>query len=297
MKPGNMKDMTTTSFGKHFGTTRSRSLASGFSLIEMMIVAVVFTIVLGGVLNYVNLGTQRSKVEQTKVDLTQEGREFVDEFERDIHQSGYPNCRMFNTGANCPSLYNNSKMAVGLAFVSNTNIVMEGDVDGDGVVDSVQYQVVDSAGNNPPTGTCPCRVQRSQVPKVNGTAPLAQATSFTVELDNVVNSGVPGGTNAYGNGLQIAGNVLFNGGAQTNTQYYAAVSTFKDYPVFQAYDQNGTVVPLPLDITTAAGQAALASIKSIRLTVNLLGSATSGYDGKTGVRPVVTLIGNGKINN
>jgi hypothetical protein len=28
-----------------------------------------------------------------------------------------------------------------------------------------------------------------------------------------------------------------------------------------------------------------------------LGSAASGYDPKTGVRPVVTLVGNGRINN
>ena len=130
---------------------------------------------------------------------------------------------------------------------------------------------------------------------------LAQSTPANPRgastINNLPASVNPPPANAYGNGLQIAGNVLFNGGAQTNTQYYAAVSTFKDYPVFQAYDQNGTVVPLPLDITTTAGQAALASIKSIRLTVNLLGSATSGYDGKTGVRPVVTLVGNGKINN
>ena len=247
---------------------------------------------------------QRSKVEQTKVDLAEQGREFVDEFQRDIHQAGYPGCRMFNTTANCSAHFNDATMAVGLALVSNTQIVFEGDVDGDGIVDSVHYQLVDSAGNSPPTGTCPCTVQRSQVPKVAATAPLAQAVNYSLAVDNVVNSGVPAAGSLYGNGLPISGNVLFGGSSMTNTAYYAAVTTLKDFPVFSAYDQNGNSITLPQDITTPAGQAVLSCnsasvpcIKTVRFTLNLLGSGSSGYDPKTGVRPVLTLVGNGRINN
>ena len=54
----------------------------GFSLIELVIVCAILTIVLGAVFNGIDLATQRSQAEQTKVDLTQEGREFIDEFER-----------------------------------------------------------------------------------------------------------------------------------------------------------------------------------------------------------------------
>jgi hypothetical protein len=82
------------------------------------------------------------------------------------------------------------------------------------------------------------------------------------------------------------------------------VTTFKDFPVFSAYDQNGSIIDLPRVITTVADQPVLSCnsptascIKSIRLTINLLGSGASGYDPKTGVRPVVTLVGNGRINN
>jgi hypothetical protein len=46
-----------------------------------------------------------------------------------------------------------------------------------------------------------------------------------------------------------------------------------------------------------AGQQNLALIKSVRLTVNLLASAATGADMKTQVRPVVTLVGNGRRNN
>jgi hypothetical protein len=277
-------------------------------MIELMVSAAVLLVVVGASVNYIGLVTQRSKAEQTKVDLTQEGREFVDEFERDIHQAGFPGCADFDTGgttacatpgAIATATYNNPNIAVGLVSVSYTSIIFEGDVNGDGLVESVRYKLVDSAGNNPPLN-CPCILQRSQVQKQNfGTAPGAytQAVSWSQELQNVVNSGSPAANAAYGGGVPISGNVLFGGGAITNDAYYAAVTTFKDFPVFSAYDQTGTLVPLPQDNSTTAGQQALTTIKTIRLTINLLGSATSGYDTKTGVRPVVTLVGDGRRNN
>ncbi len=284
----------------------NRKATHGFSLIELLIVSAVLLIVLGGVMSYITVASQRSKVEQTQVDLAQEGRSFVDEFERDIHQAGYPGCRMFNFSSNCSAHFNDSTVAVGLVSVDYRQLVFEADVDGNGSVDSIWYRLVDSAGNYPPTGTFPCTIQRGQVVKANGTAPLSQAPIFSQALQNVVNSGSPGAGSLYGNGLTIAGNVLFGGGTQTNDSFYAAVTTFKDFPVFSAYDQYGNAVSLPVDITTPAGQQALGTpgasasstaIKSIRLTINLLGSATSGYDPRTGVRPTVTLVGNGRLNN
>jgi prepilin-type N-terminal cleavage/methylation domain-containing protein len=282
----------------------------GFSLIELVIVCAILSIVLGAVFTGVNVATQRSQAEMTKVDLTQEGREFIDEFERDLHQTGYPNCRIVSTAGvanNCPADYSspnvadNSAVAVGLVSLSNTQVIFEGDVDGNGVVDSIRYRLVDSAGNYPPTGTCPCTIQRSQMPKVNGTLPLAQPFTFSQELQNVVNSGVPAAGAPYGGGLLIAGNTAWGA---TNTAYYAAVTSFKDYPVFQAYDQNGNIVPLPQDITTPAGTQILTCsvssvncVKSIRLTINLLANATTGVDLKTNTRPVTTLVGDARLVN
>jgi len=266
--------------------------------------------VLGGIVQYIAVASQRSKIESTKVDLTQEGREFIDEFERDIHQAGYPNCRQFNNALLCPNAttYNDHRIAAGLVSVSSTQIIFEGDVDGDGNVDSVRYQLLDSAGNPPgPGSTCPCTIQRSQVNKQDGNplaVPPQLAPIWSQELQNVVNSGNPAGGAVYGGGLSISGTALFHGGTVTNNAYYAAVSSFKDYPVFSAYDQFGNPVTLPQDITTAGGQAILACsvanancIKSIRITINLLGSGTTGYDTKTFVRPVATLVGSGRMDN
>jgi prepilin-type N-terminal cleavage/methylation domain-containing protein len=288
---------------KKFALHASGSQARGFTLLELLVSAVVLLVVVAASVNYIAVATQRSKLEQTKVDLAQEGREFVDVFERDVHQIGYPGCADFNGAGsvNCTADYNNVNVADGIVSISNTNIIFEGDVVGDGVVQSVQYRLIDSAGNYPPTTTCPCTIQRSQVPKVAGLSypptPYNQAVSWSQELQNVVNSGVPGGTNTYGGGLPLAGNVLFDNGAITNTAYYAQVTTMKDFPVFTAYDQTGALVALPLDNSTVAGQQSLATIRSIRLTINLLGTANSGYDLKTGVRPVVTLVGDARRGN
>jgi prepilin-type N-terminal cleavage/methylation domain-containing protein len=277
----------------------------GFSLMELLISMAVMLIVLGTVFSFISVATRRSQAEQTQMDLTQEAREFVDEFERDMHEVGYPGCRQFagvNGGQSCSTYplvplpggpYRRSFLASGLVSVSSYQVVFEGDVDGDGVVDTVRYQLVDSANNYPPTGTCPCTIQRSQMPKQDNTEPLGQPTNFSQELQNVVNSGNPSGGAIYGNGLPIAGNTAWG---QSNTSYYAAVSTFKDFPVFTAYDQTGQPVALPVTIS-ANGPGTMASIKSVRITINLLANANNGYDQQTRVRPVMTLVGDGRIAN
>jgi prepilin-type N-terminal cleavage/methylation domain-containing protein len=297
---------------------RSDRSEAGFSLLELMLVVAILTIVLGSVFNGMDQATKRSEVEQTKVDLTQQGREFVDEFERDVHQAGYPNCRMVATAgvaANCPAdgtiptsspslpVITNPLVAAGIVSISNTQVVIEGDVDGSGTMSQVWYQLVDSAGNYPPTGTCPCKLQRAQIAKTaasDATWPLPQPaqTHFSLELQNVVNSGQSTTAGVYSGGLAIAGNTAWG---ETNTAYYAAVSAFKDFPVFQAYDQYGNIVALPQDLHNSATLNCSASfngcIKSIRLTINLLANGTTGVDLTTNTRPVTTLVGDARLVN
>lgn len=284
----------------------------GFTLMELLIVCTILAIVLGAVFQGINTIIQRSQSEQVKVDLIQSGREFVDEFERDIHQVGYPNCRMVATSGvatNCPpdvtqtSVAQNTSLAVGLVHVDNTKIVFEGDMDGDGTVENVEYKLVDANGANPPA-SCPCTLQRSQIAKPAGANPWSNlARPFYQELQNVVNSGQPTYPALYGNGAPITGNTAWGA---TNTAYYASLSTFKDYPVFQAYDQFGNVVQMPRDLGTAGGAdtqiltcsiSSISCIKSIRLTINLLANATTGVDLQNKVRPVTTLVGSARLVN
>jgi prepilin-type N-terminal cleavage/methylation domain-containing protein len=290
-------------------------LQAGFSLLELMIVCAILSIVMIAIVRGIDTTVQRSEAEQVKVDLTQSGREFVDEFERDLHQAGYPNCRMVTTAGSataCPADYSaagqpaamNPALAVGLVYVSSTKIIFEGAMDGTGTVYSVQYRLVDAAGNNPPL-SCPCILQRSEQAKnPAGALPLLQPTFFSQELQNVVNSGNPVGVAPYGGGVLINGSTAWG---STNDAYYAAIASFRDYPVFQAYDQSGTIISInpaiDLSVTPNATQILTCSVssvncvKSIRLTINLLANPTTGADLQTKVRPVTTLVGNARLVN
>lgn len=255
--------------------TRAR-YQQGFSLIELMVVLLILTLVTGVVFQQIDLVQKRYRTEDVKLDLTQESREFVDQMVRDLHTTGYPNTKMYSSGVLTAPVDNDSRNAVGVVQMTSTSIWVEGDVDNDGQVDSIQYQL-QAIG-----GSCPCTIRRSQVVKVNGVAPMAQATSFSMEVSDVVNSA----------GLfTISGNSVLASGTVSNDTLYGA---YKAAPIFQAFDSNGAAVALPVDITT--NLAAVRSIRSVRITVNVLASP-SGVDFETRLRPAVTMTVTAGINN
>src|SRR5579872_5121001 len=114
----------------------------GFTLIEMMIVIAILATVTGGIFLQLNTAQQRINTEQTKVDNFDEARDFVDQFFRDINQIGYPNGHIVSFS---PSI-NDSRVAVGLVKISATSVWFEGDINGSGVVQSVQY-IINGSGN------------------------------------------------------------------------------------------------------------------------------------------------------
>src|ERR1700756_5519658 len=105
--------------------------ASGFSLLEMMMVLGILSLVLAVTMTAINDVQKRARIEEAKVDLTQESREFVEQMVRDLHQTGYPTVGMFSTGAATPA----ASYATGLLTATTTSLSFEGDVDGDGAVD------------------------------------------------------------------------------------------------------------------------------------------------------------------
>lgn len=62
----------------------------GFTLIEMMIVVLVLSIVMGAVFGLMNTAQQRYKAESDVLDAFQGAREAVDQLAREIHNAGYP---------------------------------------------------------------------------------------------------------------------------------------------------------------------------------------------------------------
>ncbi len=261
---------------------RSRAEA-GFSLLELVLVLAILTVIMGVVFEQINSVQTRYKTEESRLDITQESREFVDQLVRDLHTAGYPSYHLYAL-ASLPSPPTNSNLvAAGLVAVSATDLWFEGDTDGDGKVDSIRYTLTNVGGY------CPCTLSRSNVVKVNNVAPSSQATSYAVDLQNVANS--TGSATAY----PISGKTRFGSPLISNDSYY---STFKTAPLFAYYDINGNAITVPDDLSTAAnlnaGIAAAANVYRISIVVNVLAASP---DIKTGVRPAVTMRSQVRIYN
>lgn len=178
------------------GTKVKTGRDCGFSFIELLASLVILSIVMGVIVEGITTMEARNKVETSKLDLTQETREFMDQIVNDIHQAGFPGMNMFdptklvlNATTGKPDCTLNNNLSCGLISVSTTAIQFEGDVDGSGVSE-VYIQL------NQPAGGCPCTIQRGTVLKsVGGTPP------FYTQVDNVMNTAV---FTAYaGDGSQV----------------------------------------------------------------------------------------------
>jgi prepilin-type N-terminal cleavage/methylation domain-containing protein len=201
----------------------------GFTLIELMVVVLILTIMMGVVFRQVDLVQKRARTEQSKLDAFQQGRDFVDLMVRDIHGAGYPNARVQDASQITNGL-SDPKNAIGLVKVDTGELRLE-TYDDQGKVIAVVYQLNSGV------------LQRSQYFK-NNASPL---TGQTVSLQN-------------------------------------GVENVQNTTIFTAYKTDGTVVTLPVDISSSP--TAIASIKSIEIVLQVQGNVT---DIQSGVRPVTTL--------
>jgi hypothetical protein len=179
-----------------------------------MIVLLLLLVVTGAIFQLINLSTERSSAEQTKLDMFQEGREFMDQMTRDMRLAGYPNARNFAPGILANPAANDSRVAVGLVKVAAGELWFEADVDGTGTVSVIHYNLDTSTTNN-----CPC-LKRSQLPKINA-APMAQTTpSYQVEVQGVTNTDI---FSAYNDGAAQALPI----GYSTSPNTIASIDTMK----------------------------------------------------------------------
>ncbi len=166
-----------------------RNAQSGFTAVEMMISLLILGIITGGIFAQIDLAQQRAFSEQVKLDNFQEARDFVDQFFRDVNQIGYPNSRMVDSNPLTtfwspplafPLLINDNRLAIGLVKIEANAIQFEGDMKGDGVVQSIIYKINGSAA-------CPLCLQRSQVDKVLGDPLTGQAApNWGTETNDVI---------------------------------------------------------------------------------------------------------------
>jgi type II secretory pathway pseudopilin PulG len=213
---------------------KNRNNQLGMSLIEVMIVLLITTVITGAIFSQIVNIQHRAASEQTKLDLFQEARDFMDQMSRDLRQIGYPNPKNFATSQLTYGA-NDYRGAVGLVKADVNELRFEGDVNGDGTVESLVYQLVTTGDN------CPC-LRRSEIPKQTGNPLNGQATpAWYTEVQNVQN----GTTSnpiffAYtGGGTPVSLPADFNSNAAT----IASIDTIKIVITTQAKNpdpQNGT---------------------------------------------------------
>ena len=159
----------------------------GFSLVEMLVVVLILGIISAGLFVQIDGAQQRAFSEQIKLDNFQEARDFVDQFFRDVNQIGYPNSRMIDTTVVwspvlASPLINDNRLAIGLVRIDGNEIRFEGDMNGDGVVQSVIYMINGS-------GSCGLCLQRSQVDKASASPLTGQpAPNWGTEVNDVLSS-------------------------------------------------------------------------------------------------------------
>ena len=221
-------------------TNAKNRVTAGFTLIEMLISLAILVIVTGAVFQQINSMQKKSASEAVNVDLTQQSRDFLNQTVRDLHMAGYPGPGMYSNASAHPAL-----VAYGLIRVSPTEILMEGDVNNDGTVQSVDIVYVGSDPNDP---NCPC-IRRSAQPKIDADS-LSQPTNLLYTETQQI---FPPGTGAGKSGEDL----------------------------FAYYDQNGNPVDLSTgaDISTPQGTANLAAIKTVKINLSLL---TNQRDPRTG---------------
>ncbi len=240
-------------------STRRLAAQRGFSMIELLIVLLILSVITAAIFKQIDQVQQRSATEQSKLDMFQESREFMDQLSRDLRQAGYPNVRNFAIGSltadpsrpSSPYAADN-RAAVGLVKVDSGDLWFEGDADGTGQVSEVIYHLDTSTTNN-----CPC-LRRSKQVKIAGDPITGQTTPvYQVEVQNVQN------------------------GTSTSPIFYA-----------YAYGSGGVAATLPIDFDSNGSTVATIDTVKIVLTVQ-----AKNPDPKTGQKPITTLVSTVRLNN
>jgi len=112
----------------------------GFSLLEMLIVLAVFTFIVGGIFGNLSQSQIRYQFEQEVAELQQSSRNAVDLMEREIKLAGFPKASYYDSGQNWTSA-NSNKVAAGFITIGATNLVFEADIEEDGIVERVDYNL------------------------------------------------------------------------------------------------------------------------------------------------------------
>jgi prepilin-type N-terminal cleavage/methylation domain-containing protein len=165
----------------------------GFTLIELMLSAAIFTLLSGAIFALLVPSQMRFQTESQIVSAFEEARLGLDQIVRDVNVSGYPSIGNFSQtpGAGnyavTPVAWNPGYPTTPACLIGTTgggtcvtpadfDLIVEGDVDGSGVK-WIRYQLVGAT------------LMRGIVPKVAGTEPVdATAGAMLPYVQNVMNN-------------------------------------------------------------------------------------------------------------
>ena len=165
--------------------TKKKRRQRGFSLIEVTMVTFILTIILAAIFTQIEKAQSRYKVEDQRLDLTQQERDFADQFTRDLHQTGFPTVATYGNRLDI----NSAQVSAGIWYVSATDVWMEGNLDDNERVQEIRYHYDDGTSwSGPGPNPCPC-IKRSSVAKVDGYYPWDshQTTpQYFTEVQNLI---------------------------------------------------------------------------------------------------------------
>lgn len=225
----------------------------GFSLIEMMIAAVIFILLCGAAFALLSVAQQRYQTESQVLNSFQEARFGLDEIVRDVNGSGYPPQNQFSISPTLPdptsyaitpiawsSGYPNVPCLIGIcATPSDFDLIVERDVDPwrhDGV-EWTRYQLQTPANI----------LARSQTYKVAGGADPAATTqnSFVPYVQNVMNNATPAQIAQF----QATYPSMFPGGNPVPVFSYTCYTPYGPQPCASAGSYNSPVNITDVEIT------------------------------------------------
>jgi Tfp pilus assembly protein PilW len=149
-----------------------RKCERGFSFVEFLMVATMLSFVSTGVKTFVIDKARGPQRRIARRDLATQGRASVERMVKDLELAGHDTASSA-TDRNTPAPGDSNPVAPAFLVAASDQVVFDADLDGDGVVERVEYRLHDSV------------MYRSAVSKnSDGSAPPAQYEVVTEYVDN-----------------------------------------------------------------------------------------------------------------
>jgi prepilin-type N-terminal cleavage/methylation domain-containing protein len=236
--------------------THHKQSEKGFSLIELMIAAVIFILLCGAAFALLSVAQQRYQTESQVLNSFQEARFGLDEIVRDVSGSAYPAPNLFSRNPNTPAsnLYAITPVAWDPGYLSSTpcvigtagggtcttpgdfDVIIERDVDywhTDGV-EWTHYQLSNNV------------LSRSQTYKVSGGDPVTTtAIAYVPFVQNVMNNASAAEIAVF----RAAYPNMFPGGNPVPIFSYFCYTPYGSQPCISAGSYNSPVNVTDVEIT------------------------------------------------